>query len=158
MDRPFFGAGILFFDDALHRTRSGTHDAAIAVRIREVSRQQGELVLFGGCGGCGDQALQGGDTGQRHIAIKDQRRLGRVEMRQGLQHGMAGAELLFLHHPGQVGGGPPRRCSTLGRSERMRLPCPAARMTMFMRAVLDSNRGKVKVKNDSKRINPESFM
>jgi hypothetical protein len=41
--------------------------------------------------------LQRADTGERHIAVENERRHGKVEQRQRLLNRVAGAQLLILH-------------------------------------------------------------
>ena len=68
------------------------HDAAVAGRVVHVHRQDRQLVDAGG----GDQALQRRGIGQRHVAVQHQRRHRVVQMRRGLRHRVAGAELRLL--------------------------------------------------------------
>ncbi len=90
---------ILFFDNA-RDLAIFADDAAVTVRIVELRGEQGE----GAVARRVEQAVQRGHADQRHIAIKHQSRRWRygVQMRNGLQYGVARAQLRFLQHPGDV--------------------------------------------------------
>ena len=86
--------GILLLDDARDALRRVAHDAAIARRVVEL----GDNDAYAPASAL-DQAPQCGRPHQRHIAVQDQHvRVGRY-LRQRLQHGVAGAELLGLQNP-----------------------------------------------------------
>ena len=73
------------------------HDAAVAVRMRQVHRQQPQLSGLRR----GHQRLQGRGVRQRHIAIQHQRDAAVRQLGQRLFHGMAGAVLFGLKHKRQ---------------------------------------------------------
>ena len=82
-------------DDAVAcRARAGAaaHDAAVALRLGEVDREQAEGTGLGRL----DQGLQAGGADQRHVAVEHQGAAARRQQRRGLLHGMAGAQLRLL--------------------------------------------------------------
>ncbi len=98
-DRALGVVSILLLDDAGHFSIDAD-DAAIAPGILEMRSEQGQPVFAR----AGDQALQGLHAGERHIAIQYQSRRWRdgIDMRQGLQNRMAGAQLRLLQGPGDI--------------------------------------------------------
>ncbi|MNV76215.1 hypothetical protein D3C71_1695530 [compost metagenome] len=87
------------FDDRLHHAVGIADDAPVAGRVDEVDGQQPKLFvsdLF-------QQPLEGGGLDQRHIAVEDQHALG-GKHRQGLGHGMTGAQLFALQNEVEVIG------------------------------------------------------
>ena len=89
------------FHDAANGTRAITHDTAIAGRVSQLDGEQRQAVLRCQCG----QLAQGIQLGQRHVAVQNQRHARTRQMRQCLHHRMAGAVLLGLQRPGDVGVG-----------------------------------------------------
>ncbi|OIQ72175.1 hypothetical protein GALL_462010 [mine drainage metagenome] len=98
------GAGVLVFDDALHRTVRVAQNAAIAVRMREFHGEQGQR--SGLC--LGDQRQQAARRNQRHVAIQHQADAVGRQQRHRLLHRVAGAELRLLQ--GEAQAGPAREC------------------------------------------------
>ena len=89
--------GILLFDDRGHAALGVAQDAAVTGWIRQVGREHGQPAR------CIEQALQRMRGDQWHIAIEHEHAgiVGHAGHR--LLHGMAGAELLRLLRPLQVG-------------------------------------------------------
>ena len=96
-DTALFLVGVLLFDDRGDAAFGVAHDAAIAGRVGDFRDQHGEPP------GRGEQTLQGFAADQRHVAVEDQHG-GRIGyLRHGLFDCVAGAQLLFLFGPEQVG-------------------------------------------------------
>jgi hypothetical protein len=91
-------AGILLLDDAHDIAGGVANDASISGRIGHLDGQHAQALGAGGL----HEALQGVDRGQRHVAVQHQRGLAVVEQRQGLHHGVAGAQLLSLLGKGNI--------------------------------------------------------
>ena len=100
-DGALFRRGVLVFDDGLHAACVVEQYATIARRIVERLGEQGEACVASRA----KQARERGRQHQRHVAEQHQH-LGVVgDVRQGLQHGMPGAELARLVRPAEVGAG-----------------------------------------------------
>jgi hypothetical protein len=84
---------VLLLDDGAHGLALA-HDAAVATGVVEHQGQQREALPATGL----YQRTRRVGAHQRHVAVEDQCRALVVEQRQGLPHGVAGAELRFLAH------------------------------------------------------------
>ncbi|MNF93226.1 hypothetical protein D3C84_758940 [compost metagenome] len=96
-DLAFGFVGIFLFDDGRHFTCVITNDAAVTGRVIQFDGQQAQLLrphLL-------EQALQGVDLDQRHIAVEHQHGVGLNE-RHGLSNGVAGTQLFILQDEVQV--------------------------------------------------------
>ena len=89
---------ILLLDDAHDLASRIAHHAPVTRRIGQFDGQDGQRIMRGI-----KQAPECFNTGQRHVTIEDQRCPALGQMRQGLLHGVSGAQLWFLQGPGQVG-------------------------------------------------------
>jgi hypothetical protein len=82
-------------DDGAHLRRSlsaGTHDAAVAGGVGHAEREQRQALAVA----LGDQGLQRGGLGQRHVSRQHQRDAVVGQQGQGLLHRVAGAQLRLL--------------------------------------------------------------
>src|SRR6185295_4269185 len=106
--RALFGRCVLLLDDGddriARRPARVANDAAVAARLGELDREQGQAGRAGG----GDEPLQRLGLDQGHVAVEDERRRVVVEERRGLLQRVAGAELRLLANEGEA-----RRLRTL---------------------------------------------
>src|SRR5690606_10327803 len=97
-DLALFRTGILLFDDGLHLPLGVAQDAPVAGGIAQQHGEHAEAVHRSLL----DQRLEGLHRQQRHITIEHQHLIGAIDVRQGLGHRMAGAQLLALQYPVQI--------------------------------------------------------
>ncbi|MNJ43862.1 hypothetical protein D3C77_388880 [compost metagenome] len=90
-------AGILVLNDRCHLALGITDNAPVTRWVNKIDRQQAQLLR----GDLGQQALEGIDFDQRHIAVENQHRISR-KGRQGLRYRMAGTQLLVLQNKIQI--------------------------------------------------------
>jgi hypothetical protein len=95
-------AGVLVFDDGGDMALRIAHDTPIAARVGKLGSEHGQRAMGM------HQHAQGRGARQRHVAVKHQHARVVGNAGQGLHHRMAGAELLRLFGPAQVGHG--REC------------------------------------------------
>ena len=96
-DGPLGLVGVFLLDDGGDLARCVTHDPAIAGRIIQLDRQQTQLLR----GDVGEQALQGFDFDQRHVAVENQYGVG-CDERNGLGYSMTSTQLLVLQDEVQI--------------------------------------------------------
>jgi len=100
-DHLLQGGGILFLDNTQHVAGIVAQYAAITNGVVEGDSEQSQGVVID----VGNQCFKGGGTDQGYIAIQHQGDGILSQAGQGLHNGMAGAQLLRLLHPLQVGLG-----------------------------------------------------
>ncbi len=99
VDRAFGGCRVALLDDAHDLAAGITDDAAVARRFGQPYRQQRDAGA-----GRRHQLPQRRRRRERHVAVEHQRRAGIVQMRDCLQHRVAGTQLCWLGHKHQVFG------------------------------------------------------
>ena len=90
------GIGVFFFHNR-HHIATLADDAAVAGGVFQHIGEQAHF-FAGGV----EQGLQGGRVNQRHIAVEHERAAFCGQVRQRHFHGMPGAQLLGLLHPGHL--------------------------------------------------------
>jgi hypothetical protein len=94
------GCGVALFDDAPHRAALAD-DAAVAGRILQHRGEHRQ----GAAAGRLDQGRQGLHARRRHVAVQHQGHGSGIELRQGLHHRVARAQLRLLQGEGEAATG-----------------------------------------------------
>src|SRR5690606_19602320 len=98
-DRALGVVGVLELDDRLHFAGGVADDAAVGARLVHFQGHQGQPVGSDAT----DEVAQGVRADQGHVTVQDQHHIF-ADVRHGLRHRMAGAELLGLFGPDRVRG------------------------------------------------------